>query len=148
LDCGSEQPAATVDPDPERSASRSYRDEWLLSALDAVTGRILWQTADPSGGVDPGAVGGGNGVIFGCSMSGNMYALNGNSGAILWSYGSGQGCSAGASISDGIVYWGTGYSLSGAQYQTPGKLTAFRISFPFHILLPDILNHFIQGVIP
>ena len=44
------------------------------SALDAATGKILWQTADPSGAGDTGAVSGGGGVILGCSLSGNMHA--------------------------------------------------------------------------
>ena len=96
------------------------------SALDAATGKILWQTADPKGAGDPGAVSGGNGVVYACSNSGDMYALNGASGTILWSYQSiptGGGCAAGAAISNGSVYWGTGYHpLGGAG---PSTLTAF-----------------------
>jgi polyvinyl alcohol dehydrogenase (cytochrome) len=98
------------------------------SALDAATGKILWQTADPSGAGDQGAVSGANGVVFACSLGGNMYALNGATGAILWSHASspsGTSCNAGASISDGTVYWGTGYNLFPPIM--PSTLTAFSV---------------------
>jgi polyvinyl alcohol dehydrogenase (cytochrome) len=91
------------------------------SALDARTGAILWQTADPQQGAgDPGAVSGGNGVVYGCSSGGKMHALNAATGAILWSYDSGKTCYAGAAISKSTVYWGTGYNSV-----TPSKLFAF-----------------------
>ena len=96
------------------------------SALDAATGKILWQTADPKGAGDPGAVSGGNGVVYACSNSGDMYALNGAKGTILWSYQSiptGGSCAAGAAISNGTVYWGTGYHPFGGA--GPSTLTAF-----------------------
>jgi polyvinyl alcohol dehydrogenase (cytochrome) len=85
------------------------------SALDAATGRILWQTANPTGSQTPGAVSGANGVVFGCSLDpdGHMYALDAATGAILWDYASGGACAAGPSISRGAVYWGSGYSWIG-----------------------------------
>ena len=85
------------------------------SALDAATGEILWQTADPAGGIDTGPVTGANGVVFACSMDpqGNMYALDGSSGNILWSYASGGSCNSGGAISNGMVFWGSGYSNLG-----------------------------------
>jgi polyvinyl alcohol dehydrogenase (cytochrome) len=95
------------------------------SALDAYSGAILWQTADPQGAGDPGAVSGGNGVVFGCSAGGNMNALNAANGAILWSYPSGNTCYGGAAIVDGTVYWGTGYATFGPP--TPGALFAFKL---------------------
>ena len=45
-----------------------------FAALDPATGQILWQTSDPSGGNDLGAVSVSNGVVYGGSMSGHMYA--------------------------------------------------------------------------
>lgn len=89
------------------------------SALDAYSGAILWQTADPQSAGDPGAVSGGNDVIFGCSAAGNMNALNAATGQILWSYPSGNTCYGGAAIANSTVYWGTGYSA------TPSTLWAF-----------------------
>jgi polyvinyl alcohol dehydrogenase (cytochrome) len=38
-----------------------------------------------------------------------MYALNAGTGGILWSFASGGACNAGAAISNGMVYWGSGY---------------------------------------
>jgi polyvinyl alcohol dehydrogenase (cytochrome) len=83
------------------------------SALDAATGEILWQTGDPAGGQtqDPGAVTVANGVVYACSADtlGNMHALNAATGSILWSFASGGACNAGAAISKGTVFWGSGY---------------------------------------
>lgn len=85
------------------------------SALDAATGQILWQTADPNGAIDTGPVSVANGVVYGCSMDvvGNMYAMDAATGNILWSYPSGGSCNGGAAISNGVVYWGSGYSNFG-----------------------------------
>jgi polyvinyl alcohol dehydrogenase (cytochrome) len=78
-------------------------------ALDAQTGKILWETADPSDDQDMGAVSTAGGVMFAGSMSGWMYALDGRTGKILWSY-QGQGSSnAGPAIVGDTVYWGNGY---------------------------------------
>jgi polyvinyl alcohol dehydrogenase (cytochrome) len=85
------------------------------SALDTATGKILWQTANPTGAQTPGAVSGANGVIYGCSLdpAGHMFALNAATGSILWDYASGGACAAGASISAGTVFWGSGYTQFG-----------------------------------
>jgi outer membrane protein assembly factor BamB len=37
-----------------------------------------------------------------------MVAMDAKTGTILWSYNSGGMCNAGASISDGMVFWGNG----------------------------------------
>ncbi len=80
------------------------------SALDPATGRILWQTPDPTtGAVDTGAVSVANGVVYAGSLSGYMYALDAASGTILWSFNSGGGVIDGPAIVDGDVYWGSGY---------------------------------------
>lgn len=56
-----------------------------------------------------------NGVVFGCSLdaAGHMYALDGTSGAVLWSFASGGSCLSGAAISNNMVFWGSGYSNFG-----------------------------------
>jgi len=107
----------------------TVRGAW--SGLDARAGAILWQTVDP---FDPAGFGGGpsgpvttaNGVVYGCSLdaTGHMYAMNAATGAILWSYASGGSCLSGAAISDGMLFWGSGYSNFG--FGTPNnKLRAF-----------------------
>jgi polyvinyl alcohol dehydrogenase (cytochrome) len=78
-------------------------------ALDAATGKILWETADPSDDQDMGAVTTAGGVMFAGSMSGLMVALDGATGKILWSY-QGQGSSnAAPAIVGDTLYWGNGY---------------------------------------
>jgi polyvinyl alcohol dehydrogenase (cytochrome) len=87
----------------------------LWSALDGATGKILWQTPNPTGSTSQGAVSGANGVVFGCSSDplGHMFAMNAATGAILRDFTSGGACQAGASISGGTVYWGSGYTQFG-----------------------------------
>ncbi len=85
------------------------------SALDPATGKILWQTADPNGSIDLGPVTTANGVVYAASMAGaasapTMFALNASNGNPLWSFASGASVNAGAVISNGTVYWGSGYT--------------------------------------
>ncbi len=94
------------------------------SALDAATGKILWQTADPtSGATDAGAVSVANGVMYGGSSSGSMYGLDASSGKILWSFASGGPVLDGPSIVDGTIYWGSGKT-------TNNKVFAFTTVHP------------------
>ena len=92
----------------------------VWSGIDAVTGQLLWQTAPtfggvPFGGASSGPVTTANGVVFGCALDpqGHMYALDGATGAILWTFASGGSCLSGAAISDGRLFWGSGYSFFG-----------------------------------
>jgi PQQ-like domain len=73
------------------------------SALDVKTGNILWQTADPSGAIDPGAVSVANGVLFATSFSGNRHALDASTGKILWTFANGGSVIDGLSIVDGVI---------------------------------------------
>jgi polyvinyl alcohol dehydrogenase (cytochrome) len=80
------------------------------SALDAATGKILWQTADPTAAtIDTGSVSVANGVMYAGSYSGQMYALDTTTGRILWNFASGGSVIDGPSIVDGALYWGSGY---------------------------------------
>ncbi|WP_206305533.1 PQQ-binding-like beta-propeller repeat protein [Actinacidiphila soli] len=87
-------------------------------ALDAATGRIDWQTADPqSQYVDDGFVSSANGVMYADSAAptgNNMYALDAETGEIKWAFPSGGSVWSGAAIVDGSVYWGSGYSRTEA----------------------------------
>jgi polyvinyl alcohol dehydrogenase (cytochrome) len=81
------------------------------SAINARTGKILWQTADPTrGAIDPGAMSVANGVVYAGSFSGIMYAMSARTGKILWSFNSGGSVVDGPAIADGVVYWGSGYA--------------------------------------
>ncbi|MEJ8852753.1 PQQ-binding-like beta-propeller repeat protein [Variovorax rhizosphaerae] len=81
------------------------------ASLEANTGQVRWTTKDPKGSRAEAAVSLANGVVFGCNMSpsaGTMYALDAKTGAPLWSYDSGAPCTAGPSVADGMVFWGSG----------------------------------------
>lgn len=82
------------------------------AALDPATGRILWQTPDPTGSFDTSFVSTANGVVYAGSLAAtgtDMYALDAASGRILWSFASGGSVTGGAAIAHGSVYWGSGY---------------------------------------
>ena len=101
----------------------------VWSGLDAATGQLRWQTTPPNGGGASGPATTANGIMFGCSLdsAGHMYALNGATGAVLWDFASGGSCLSGAAISNGMVYWGSGYSNFG--FGTPNnKLYAFGLA--------------------
>ena len=85
------------------------------SALDAATGKIIWQTADPAGAKDVAPMTVANGVVYAGSIASgdglnNMYALDAKTGQILWNFNSGGSVVAGAAVVDGTVYWGSGYT--------------------------------------
>ncbi len=88
------------------------------SALDPATGHILWQTADPNGAIDLGPMTVANGVVYAPSMGAGasmptMVALDAATGVRLWSYPAGSSVNAGATVVNGIVYWGSGYGRFG-----------------------------------
>jgi polyvinyl alcohol dehydrogenase (cytochrome) len=88
-----------------------------FAALDAVTGKLIWQTADPSKGFDKAALTVANGVLYAGSTTGYMYAIDAATGKVLWQF-KGQGSSlAGPAVVNGSVYWGNGYT---ADWATPG----------------------------
>jgi len=100
-----------------------------FAALSVNDGSVLWQTADPGGYPDMGAVSVANDVMFGCSLAptaANQHALDARTGQILWSFAAGASCNAGAAIANGTVYWGSGYTRLGLG--TPGNmLRAFTV---------------------
>lgn len=111
------------------------------AALDASTGRVLWQVADPQQAADLGYVSTANGLVYAgstASSGDDMYVLNAATGTILWRFASGGPVVSGAAIAGGTVYWGSGYSFatgcpdaSGSARTCPGandKLYAFRLA--------------------
>jgi len=120
------------------------------AALDAATGQTLWEVAgDNAPGVTPafpvpdpiannmGPVSAINGVTFGGAMDaeGTMRAFNSATGEILWEFESGGTVISGAAISDGSVYWGSGYANFGLG--TPNhKLYAFNLGTQSNFALP------------
>ena len=134
---GGLQWGSAVDGKRVYTAEREQQQHPLGTASGATTGSLeragrrdgplLWETRPPHGGGTSGPVTTANGVVFGCSLDpeGYMYALNAATGAVLWEFASGGSCLSGAAISNGTVYWGSGYSNFG--FGTPNnKLYAFR----------------------
>ncbi len=81
-----------------------------FGALDAATGRLLWQVPEPHGGMAIGPATTANGVVYYGALNGYMYALDAATGQVLWEF-RGQGSSnAGPAIVDGRLYWGNGYA--------------------------------------
>lgn len=112
------------------------------AALDAETGKILWQTADPQVETLPGLgtvgvwdlapVTVANGVVYAGSMAklanqDQMFALDAKTGEILWQRGAGGSVNAGPAVVRGTVYWGSGYSRSGVEGSGNDKFFAFSI---------------------
>ena len=89
---------------------------------------MLWQTANPTGYNAGGAISSANGVAYACSLDdlGMMYAMDGATGEILWSFASEGSCNAGAAIVNGVVYWGSGYTALGFG-TTNDQFRAFRL---------------------
>jgi polyvinyl alcohol dehydrogenase (cytochrome) len=102
------------------------------SALDVATGKILWQTADPTEHtIDRGSVSVANGVMYAGSNSGQMYALDATTGKILWNFASGGTVIDGPSIADGVLYWGSGYR--NIQGTGNNKVYAFTLANSAHV---------------
>jgi len=115
------------------------------AALDPISGKILWQTADPQletladlgtvGVWDLAPVTVANGVVYVSSMAklahqNQMFALDARTGAILWQFGAGSSVNSGPAIVDGSVYWGSGYSRSGVEGSGNNHLYAFSLHGP------------------
>jgi polyvinyl alcohol dehydrogenase (cytochrome) len=99
-------------------------------ALDPGTGAILWQTpvpvTDPGFGAAAGPLSVANGVVYGCTSLGKFTALNAQTGAVLWTFDSGRNtCASGAAISQGTVFWGTGYNQIKFAAIEPSTVSAF-----------------------
>jgi polyvinyl alcohol dehydrogenase (cytochrome) len=102
-------------------------------ALDASTGEILWQSADPAGPTfgDIGQVATANGVVYAGSSdpAGHVFAMDARTGQIKWSFATGGSIASGASIVNGTVYWGSGY-IQFANSGTTGNNKVFAFSLP------------------
>jgi polyvinyl alcohol dehydrogenase (cytochrome) len=107
---------------PQKIASGGY---W--AALDTGSGKILWQTPDPHGAIDIGALTVADGVVYAGSMSPggeNMFALDAATGARKWAFASGGSVAGGPAVANGRVFWGSGYRITGISGSN-NKLYAF-----------------------
>jgi polyvinyl alcohol dehydrogenase (cytochrome) len=74
-----------------------------------------------------------NGVVYAGSMGGKtstteptMFALDATNGNTLWSFAAGSSVNAGATIYNGVLYWGSGYSNLGSLGTGNKKFYAFK----------------------
>ena len=112
--------------------SGQHTNGGFWSALDAATGKILWQT--PTLAADPqapatrakteGSVSVANGVLYGEDTAGTFVGLDAATGMALKSLQSGGAAIAGPAVVNGVLYWGSGYAAYGA---TNNKLYALWI---------------------
>ena len=124
------------DPKPNKLISGREISFGSVGAMDAATGKIIWQTPDPAGegsavhngqpcdslaGTGENCAGAfikapvtvANGVIYTCSIEpeGHMYAFDAAKGGLLWKFKTGKPCETGAAIMDGVAYWVGGQTL-------------------------------------
>jgi len=81
--------------------------------MEGKSGKILWSTENPSNANAYGPVTVANGIVFAGSVDskGAIYAMNAESGNIVWSYETGSTVYGGMSVSDGCIYVGNGYKV-------------------------------------
>ena len=125
-------PVTLTHPAPG-SATTTSGGFW--AALDAATGNVVWQTADPAGPTfgDIGQTTTANGVVYAGSSdaAGHVFAMDARTGQITWSFATGGSVASGASIVNGTVFWGSGYSQF-ATSGTTGNNRVFAFSLPKH----------------
>ena len=83
---------------------------------------------EPHGGLAHGAVSTANGVVYAGAMNGYMYALDAETGALLWEFLGEASSNAGPAIAGGSVYWGNGYSHN----QGTASHTFYAFALPRH----------------
>jgi polyvinyl alcohol dehydrogenase (cytochrome) len=101
-----------------------------VAALDGATGKILWQTLSPDGFSNHGPVtvigAGANRLVFAGSTGNFIRAYNAEDGKILWEFDTGGAVAGGPTVSEGVVYVGSGFGQFG--FGKPNnKLYAFSI---------------------
>ncbi|CAI2172034.1 10253_t:CDS:2, partial [Funneliformis geosporum] len=101
---------------PSRNSPPSTNGGALV-AIDVLTGKILWQTANPTNAGGAAPVSYANGVVWYGSRddSGHLYALDAETGDILYDFITGGTVSCGPSIVDGVVFAGSGYQRFGSE---------------------------------
>lgn len=94
-------------------------------ALDARTGRILWET--PMAAPMFGAMSWANGVVYQGTIDGTVHALAAADGRELWTDRPGGGVAGGFSISDGSLYAGRGFWFMAPPATPNGGLVAYSV---------------------
>ncbi len=119
-----------ADHTPYRLVSGKITDAGFWTALDPATGKIAWQTAEPQGALVYAAPVVANGVLYVASLAAKgdqMYALDPDSGLILWRFAAGGPVGAHPAVADGAVFWGSGFPALFRGTAPNNKVYAFSI---------------------
>ncbi len=82
-------------------------DTFNFYALNASTGSLVWSQFIGTGNVETSSPAIAHGVVYIGSGNGNLYALNDETGAILWTYDTGNSVNNSPAVANGLVYFGT-----------------------------------------
>jgi polyvinyl alcohol dehydrogenase (cytochrome) len=94
-----------------------------ILALDRDGGAIAWETEVEGAIYAPVSVS--PGVVYAATVAGTMYALDATDGSELWTFTAEDQVGGGATVVDGTVLWGWGFSLFSSG-SGKGGLLAFR----------------------
>jgi alcohol dehydrogenase (cytochrome c) len=106
----------------EVTALDASRGRGRLAALDAATGRTLWERRLPSPDFGCGTVS--NDVVFTSTYDGTVYALAVSDGAVLWRAQMQAGLNACPAVAGDLLIVGAGMRRPGAAHPVP-ELVAF-----------------------
>jgi polyvinyl alcohol dehydrogenase (cytochrome) len=119
-----------ADHTPYRLASGKIAEGGFWTALDPATGKIIWQTAEPTGALVYAAPVVANGVLYVASLvakGDQMFALDPQTGSILWRFAAGGSVGAHPAVADGAVFWGSGFPALFPGSATSHKVYAFSV---------------------
>lgn len=104
---------AATDGERVYAAISNHPKQGSVSALDGVTGKIIWQTKNPDGKANFGPISvtgtGDNRLVFAGSAGNFIRAYDAKDGKILWEFDTGGAVGGGPTIVDGVLYIGSGY---------------------------------------
>ncbi|MBI3140060.1 MAG: PQQ-binding-like beta-propeller repeat protein [Sphingobacteriales bacterium] len=122
--------------------NKLYSDNGLnLNCLDPLTGALIWRFSSPSSGFRPPV--GMNGIIYSNTKGGELYAVNAETGSLVWKFGSYENTNPSLSnvtVANNAVYFGNwNNSITALNAATGAVLWAYTGSRPFYsgILVVD-----------
>jgi len=96
-----------------------------MFALDSATGTTVWKADLEATTYGPASTA--NGVVYQGTDKPMMHAINATNGKSLFTFAPPSSVGAGASVSNGFVYWGYGYAFGPPTAEAKGGLLAFTV---------------------
>lgn len=97
------------------AAISNHPKQGSVSAMDGVTGKLLWTTLSPDNKANFGPITvtgkGKSRLVWAGSVGGFIRAYDAASGKILWEYDTGGAVGGGPTVVDGTLYIGSGYKF-------------------------------------